>query len=65
MLNSLIKDLETSFHLKHRTSKIIDSRFLKTNSKDKIFYATRNGIWFEKNFVTNKFVYFLNLLINI
>lgn len=62
VMDSLIKDLETSFHLKQGKEGIFKNRFLKTDSKDKIFFATRNGIWFENNFVTNKFIYFFNSL---
>jgi GT2 family glycosyltransferase len=60
VMDSLIKDLETSFHLKQGKEGIFKNRFLKTDSKDKIFFATRNGIWFENNFVTNNFMYYLN-----
>jgi len=56
---SRIVDLETSFHLKKYKGKF-QTRYFKTNSKDKIFYSVRNGIIFEQNFVKNKIKYFIN-----
>lgn len=57
--NSKIEDLETSFHLK-KTGEKFQTRFFKTNSKEKIFYSVRNGIIFEQNFVTNRIKYRIN-----
>jgi len=57
--DSRIEDLEISFHLK-KTKKKFQTRYFKTNSKDKIFYSVRNGIIFEQNFVKNKTKYFIN-----
>jgi GT2 family glycosyltransferase len=59
--SSEITDLETSFHLKKEKKSW--NRFFKTDSKIRIFYSVRNGIWFERrNFVSNPIVYYLNLV---
>lgn len=55
---SEIIDLETSFHL--IKNKGFNSRYFNTDSKNRIFYSVRNGIVFEQNFVTNKFIYLIN-----
>lgn len=63
MLDSLVEDLEKSFHLKSQKHFLLSNRFLKTNSKNKIMYSVRNGIIFDQNFVNNKIVYLNNALI--
>lgn len=64
-LDSVVNDLEKSFHLKDKKVNILSNRFVNTNSKDKIFYSVRNGINFELKFVSNKFVYLSNAVIHI
>ncbi|CDF81219.1 glycosyltransferase (GT2) [Formosa agariphila KMM 3901] len=63
VLSSVLEDLEKSFHLKSSQKRLLSNRFIKTDSKNKIFYAVRNGIKFEQNFVDNKVVYILNAII--
>ncbi len=63
MLDSVIDDLETSFHLKQSNSKrkgLWDTRFFNTDNEDAIFFSVRNNIVFEQNFVQNKFIYTVN-----
>jgi len=55
---SEIIDLEKSFHL--IKTKGFNTRYFNTDSIDRIFYSVRNGIVFEQNFVTNKFIYLIN-----
>ncbi|WP_299332745.1 glycosyltransferase [uncultured Psychroserpens sp.] len=59
VLDSILEDLELSFHLKKEKS-FFKTRFFATESKNAIFYSVRNNIYFEKNFVTNKLIYTLN-----
>ena len=59
ILDSVLLDLETSFHLK-KQKKAIKTRFFSTNSKDAIFYSVRNNIRFGYNFIKNSTVYNFN-----
>lgn len=59
VLDSRLIDLETSFHLK-KTSRIFNTRFFGTDSKDAIYYSVRNNVFFEKHFVLNRFLYGIN-----
>jgi len=69
VLDSVIRDLETSFHLvKSTTRKRISSRFFKTENRNAIYYSARNSIVFEQNFVdrpmeyrVNKYIYLWTL----
>lgn len=61
VLDSELEDLETSFHLK-KPKRILHTRYFSTNSKNAIYYSVRNNVYFEKNFVTRKLVYFVNAL---
>lgn len=69
VLDSVIRDLETSFHLvKSPSRKRISSRFFKTDSRNAIYYSARNSIVFEQNFVdrpmeygVNKYIYLWTL----
>lgn len=69
VLDSVIRDLETSFHLvKSAARKRISSRFFKTESRNAIYYSARNSIVFEQNFVdrpieyrVNKYIYLWTL----
>lgn len=56
--DSVVDDLEKSFHLKKKS--LFSSRFTKTNSYNAIFFGARNNIIFERNFITNYFIYSLN-----
>jgi GT2 family glycosyltransferase len=61
VLDSVIHDLEVSFHLDKTASKRhINSRFFKTESRNAIYYSTRNSIVFEQNFVKHPFEYRIN-----
>ena len=60
--NSILYDLEKSFHLK-KSNSLVNNRYLNTNSKLRIFYSVRNGIIFESNFVNSRAVYFFNAII--
>lgn len=62
---SVVKDLEQSFHLKKKKGKLFSNKLIKTDSKNRIFYSTRNGIIFEQNFVNNKPIYLLNAFLHI
>lgn len=62
VLASKLEDLEKSFHLKEKKA-IINNRYLKTESVNRIYYSVRNGIRFEQNFVNNKLVYTSNGII--
>lgn len=63
--DSVIDDLETSFHIKNdKRNTILKTRYHNTNNLDRIFYSVRNGIKFElKHMVDNKLFYYLNLSI--
>ena len=63
--DSVITDLETSFHLKNNKNiAILKTRYHNTDNLDRIFYSVRNGIIFElKHMVDNKIVYYSNLSI--
>ncbi|MAB48736.1 MAG: glycosyl transferase family 2 [Flavobacteriaceae bacterium] len=65
VIDSVVNDLEQSFHLKKESEKILSNRLMKTNSKDRIFYSVRNGIVFEQNFVSNRFLYIINAFLHI
>ena len=61
VLDSVVHDLEVSFHLdKSASRKRISSRFFKTESRNTIYYSARNSIVFEQNFVNRPFEYGLN-----
>ncbi|MGA9239083.1 hypothetical protein [Robiginitalea sp.] len=61
LLDSVIHDLEVSFHLdKSASRKRISSRFFKTESRNAIYYSARNSIVFEQNFVNRPFEYLVN-----
>ena len=61
--DSVINDLETSFHIKNdKKNTVLKTRYHNTNNLDRIFYSVRNGIKFElKYMVDNKLFYYLNL----
>lgn len=59
IMESEIKDLETSFHLQKKKF-ILKTRFSQTNSKVRLYYNLRNNIIFEQKFVNNKFIYRIN-----
>lgn len=59
VLESELVDLETSFHLK-KSNSLLNTRYFGTDSKDAIYYSVRNNVYFEKNFVKNKMLYFIN-----
>ena len=60
--DSIVKDLETSFHLKEKG--YFSTRYHNTNNLDQIFFSVRNGIRFElKYMVDNKGLYYINLLV--
>ena len=59
VLDSILKDLEMSFHLKNKKERL-SSRFFKTNSKEVIYYSVRNNTYFQNNFVTNNSIYLIN-----
>lgn len=65
VIDSVVNDLEQSFHLKKENEGILSNRLIKTNSKDRIFYSVRNGIVFEQNFVSNKLLYIINAILHI
>ena len=58
---SIVQDLETSFHLNKK--KKLDNRYFKSNSKVQLYYTVRNGIRFESKFVTNKLLYLFHAAI--
>ncbi|MGJ8548449.1 glycosyltransferase [Winogradskyella wichelsiae] len=64
VLDSVLTDLEKSFHLK-KQNRVLKTRFFSTNSKDAIFYSVRNNIYFECNFVESPIIYNLNKTIYI
>ncbi|MCX7546560.1 glycosyltransferase [Xanthomarina sp. F1114] len=59
ILASELEDLETSFHLK-KPKTILHTRYFSTDSKNAIYYSVRNNVYFEKNFITNRLIYFCN-----
>jgi len=61
--DSIINDLEVSFHLNRAKKNIfLNTRYHKTENLDQIFYSVRNGIKFElKHMADKKSLYFLNL----
>ncbi len=63
--DSLIEDLEKSFHLKEKRKRsILNTRYHNTNNLDRIFYSVRNGIRFEiEHMVDNKMIYYFNLFV--
>jgi len=63
--DSVVKDLELSFHLKEKQNlTIFNTRYHNTENLDRIFYSVRNGIRFElKHMVENIVIYHTNLLI--
>jgi len=63
--DSVINDLETSFHIKNdKRNTFLKTRYHNTSNLDRIFYSVRNGIKFElKYMVDNKLFYYLNLSI--
>ncbi|WP_104735088.1 glycosyltransferase [Hanstruepera ponticola] len=65
VLNSIVDDLEKSFHLKETNNRILSNRLIKTDSKSRIYYFVRNGITFEQNFVSNKAIYIFNAVIHV
>jgi GT2 family glycosyltransferase len=62
ILESKLKDLETSFHLKEKKRRF-KTRFFQTDSKKRLYYNLRNNIIFEQNFVTNRIVYSFNKIL--
>jgi len=60
VLQSMIEDLEQSFHIKKKHNRYLSTRILRTNSRIRIFYSVRNGIKFEQHFISNKAVYVAN-----
>lgn len=61
VLDSVVRDLEVSFHLdKSASRKRISSRFFKTDNRNAIYYSARNSIVFEQNFVNRPFEYGVN-----
>ncbi len=65
VVDSVVNDLEQSFHLKKENEKVLSNRLIKTNSKDRIFYSVRNGIVFEQNFVSNRLLYLINAILHL
>jgi len=63
--NSIVNDLEVSFHLKGRNKfRFFRTRYHNTDNLDRIFYSVRNGIRFElKHMVKNKIIYYFNLFV--
>lgn len=59
ILESVLDDLEKSFHLKNQKG-IFNTRYFKTDNEKSIFYSVRNNIAFEQNFVSNKLLYGTN-----
>ena len=64
VLDSVLLDLETSFHLS-KQKQLLKTRFFSTSSKDVIFYSVRNNILFESNFVNKPIIYNFNKYIYI
>lgn len=56
--SSVVNDLETSFYNVKRNA--LQTRFSNARSEETIYYMVRNNVKFEKNFVTNKWLYQLN-----
>ena len=63
ILESVINDLETSFHIKQNNiigKSRLNTRYFNTDNKDAIYYSVRNNIIFEQNFVKNRVIYNVN-----
>jgi GT2 family glycosyltransferase len=64
VLNSLLEDIDTSWHDVELEKGIFISPILETPSNFRVYYSFRNRIYFElNNRVENKLVYFTNMFI--
>lgn len=64
VLNSLLKDVDISWHNIDYNKGFISSPILDTPSDFKVYYTFRNRVYFElNNRVFNRFIYFLNMFV--